>query len=195
MSEIGKSSLITRTEDTISKKYNNLIEYQREVNGIKIMQNAHINSIINVRTIDDKLMTITYDKLYPVLSIPKHHDIMMPLLLLGAIILDEIHSKGIVHGDFWLGNLVINEDGKLFMIDFEETHTMVDDEDAFGDILAFLRNLRLSFPVKSKFIDDIIDLISITKRTKVVFMGKEKIRTTTLPKTGLITNFTSYIMN
>jgi tRNA A-37 threonylcarbamoyl transferase component Bud32 len=188
----GKSSIITRDKTSISKQYCNRIDYRREVDGIELMQKAQVTSIVKVLNIDDENMNIGYKLLYPLISLDREN-ILHAILLLGSIILDEIHAKGIVHGDFWLGNLVVDDEGKLFMIDFEETHKLRNDVDAFNDILAFLDDLKSSFPTEKHLLDSIIENISVTIKTSYMFLGKERLRSHKEPVSGLIANFRSFV--
>lgn len=188
MIKSGKSAMIIGNKDTITKKYPNREDYNREVRGLDLMTKAHVNNLVNVININDEDMEIVYKRYFPLMDIVQDNNVKLlrSILVLGAIILDDIHSKGVVHGDFWIGNLMINETGKLIMIDFEETHLLKDELDAYADIYNFLDSLRRAFPSNVDQINTLIERISIVEVTKTMFLGKQRTRITYKPKPGLI---------
>lgn len=150
----GKSAHITVYKKTVKKTYGRDVDFLRELHGIVLMMESGTPFMVPVHIIDPLKGSIVYSRGARTMDLDRTDDVLIALLRSGAEVLDDIHGRDIVHGDFWLGNLVTKLDepdsGRLMMIDFETAKASDSLEDKAKDILDYIQNLQVYFKTEGQ---------------------------------------------
>ena len=197
-----KDAIITYHENgTLSKQYESDESFHAEARGLEIVHG--LPSIIKVHNIDLDTKTIIYEvgeKLMDIIDA----DTLRPVLILASNIIDSLHNADIAHGDFWIGNLLVNLQGPvsthgcLRLIDFETTVRTTDVEKKGKDLIDFLEYLlgydTLQDEGSQSLLRTLIDNVRTTETTQVLFMGRMRTRTRNRIKTGIIGQFHDLVL-
>lgn len=201
----GKNTTIMTNTYTVKKTYISETEFHREIMGIMCMLKANSPHMIPVLRINFPEKSILYERGLPVMD-GVHNDATLTLLLsAGSVILDDLHKRNLVHGDFWLGNLVYrirdsrtgdSRTGDLAMIDFETTVYTTDDALKAKDIFDYLDNLQLYFKSERQLslLKNIKDTIADTREEETRIRGRLRTMTYYIIKPGVIGNLYEIIL-
>ncbi|MEM0173913.1 MAG: Kae1-associated kinase Bud32 [Sulfolobaceae archaeon] len=141
-----------------------LINSQRTVLEAKLMFSALKNGI-NVPAIlyvdkDNYLIVMEYIEGEVVREILTRDSTSLDIGKLGewiGSIAGKLHSIGIVHGDFTTNNLILSQDGELFLIDFGLAKRSDKIEDMATDVHVFLRSLEsVHYKIKDYIFENFI---------------------------------------
>lgn len=122
------SIVLTNDYNTVSKIFDNMIDFKKEVNNMKDI-NKVIDKLYNIQTMikyDTNTKSIEYKYIpYNLEEILKGN--IEKVININSVIIDiikilqSLHENNIVHGDFKAKNIQLTEDLKPFVIDLGST--------------------------------------------------------------------------